>query len=213
MDDRCIDLIITATRAAPGAAKLQCSRFEDNAFGCVRAKRALGDDIESSVTVCKAADCIRSRSRGTKHQKTLNRLDKALNKAQAVLDADPKTTTEIMMSSVRSFDLPGALASGRSFVAQAQERLSRTSGFEGETHTFIVSLVRRLKVVFKDHFGAKPGYTKKDNEDDPHGPAILDSPFIRFTEQVFAEFKVTKSNGKPYSRAAIADAIRKANKL
>ena len=34
-----------------------------------------------------------------------------------------------------------------------------------------------------------------------------------FTEQVFAEFKVTKSNGKPYSRAAIADAIRKANKL
>ncbi len=56
MDDRSIDLIIAATRAAPGAAKLQCSRFEDNAFGCVRTKRALGRDIESSVEVCKAAD-------------------------------------------------------------------------------------------------------------------------------------------------------------
>ena len=76
-----------------------------------------------------------------------------------------------------------------------------------------MSIVRRLKVVFKDHFGANPGYTKKDNKDDPHGPAINDSPFIRFTEQVFAEFEVTQSNGRPYSRAAIADAIRKANKL
>lgn len=68
-------------------------------------------------------------------------------------------------------------------------------------------------IVFRVHFGAEPGYTKKDNEGDSDGSAIIDSPFIRFVEQVCDELNITKSNGEPYTRATFADAVRKARKL
>lgn len=132
MDDDSISRILAAMKKAPGATTIDMSRFEKEAFGYVRAKRALGGDIEGMVHICKEADDIRSRSRSSKHITTLNRLDEVLTDAQVFLDADPVTTRAITENCAPGRpDFRSALASGKSVVAEVRERFLNSTGFEG----------------------------------------------------------------------------------
>jgi hypothetical protein len=64
----------------------------------------------------------------------------------------------------------------------------------------LVRLVGRLAEVFDAVFQEPAGYTTNpDNE--------TDSPFIRFVEQAFREFRVTRDGNQPYQRRTIADAL------
>jgi hypothetical protein len=66
----------------------------------------------------------------------------------------------------------------------------------------LVQLVGDLAKTFEYAFRVRAGYTT-----DP-GTNETDGPFIRFVEQVFHEFEVTRDGNQPYQRRSIADALK-----
>jgi hypothetical protein len=69
----------------------------------------------------------------------------------------------------------------------------------------IVPLVGTLVQPFELAFPTSPKYTTSDSD--------CDGPFIRFVEQTFHEFEITKDGTQPYMRRSIADAMNEFKKL
>jgi hypothetical protein len=70
----------------------------------------------------------------------------------------------------------------------------------------LVRLVGRLAQVFEQAFQVRAGYTTDPDTNE------TDSPFIRFVEQVFREFRVTRDGNQPYQRRSIANALNEFRK-
>jgi hypothetical protein len=66
------------------------------------------------------------------------------------------------------------------------------------------AVVGQLAVPFERAFPASPKYTTVDSE--------TDGPFIRFVEQTFCEFGITKDGNQPYMRRSIAAALNEFKK-
>jgi hypothetical protein len=71
------------------------------------------------------------------------------------------------------------------------------------TGSVLMRLVGRLAVTFEWHFHTSAGYTTNPDSGE------TDGPFIRFVEQVFREFGITRDGNQPYQRRSIADALTK----
>jgi hypothetical protein len=69
----------------------------------------------------------------------------------------------------------------------------------------IVPVVGTLVNSFELAFPTSPKYTTNDGD--------TDGPFIRFVEQTFCEFGITKDGTQPYMRRSIADALNEFKKL
>jgi hypothetical protein len=84
------------------------------------------------------------------------------------------------------------------------ERLNESPVFAPLLTGSIVPLVGTLVQPFERAFPTSPKYTTDDSG--------TDGPFIRFVEQTFCEFGITKDGNQPYMRRSIADALNEFKK-
>jgi hypothetical protein len=72
---------------------------------------------------------------------------------------------------------------------------------ERDESSALIQLVGNLAKTFECAFQMRAGYTTNPDTGE------TDGPFIRFVEQAFREFGVTKNSNQPYQRRSIADAL------
>ncbi len=194
-DRDCVDLILAATKEAPGGDRLDISQVD---------KAALWKDIWLPVAICQAASDVNSSQ--NKRQLRRRKIAKKAHELKDLLEAD-RADDDCVFARCYTRNKPNphnVLVDLEAAAKQAMELVIDQPAFEGPTRRRLETMVPRLRVAYEKHLGDKRRYTKIDDE--------VDGPFIRFADTALWELGITKSNGERYAYATISSALTNSRK-